>query len=88
MTREPVTRDSLIETRARMHADVRERLTGEIAAFVLSLHDAEPDFAMMGLPRASLLPAIRWKLLNLRQLKNEIPEKSLAQRRALEDPLR
>ena len=88
MTREPVTRESLIETRARLHADIRDRLTGEIAAFLLSLHDAEPDFAMIGLPRASLLPAIRWKLLNLRQLKNENPEKHLTQRRALEDLLR
>ena len=85
MTRETVTRDSLIETRAHLLVDIRERIVGDIAAFLLSLHDAEPDFAMIGFPQASLLPAIRWKLLNLRRLKAENPEKHLVQRRALDD---
>ena len=85
MTRETVTVDSLIETRARLHADISKRLTGEIAAFLLSLHDAEPDFALIGLPQASLLPAIRWKMLNLQRLKGENRKKHAAQRRALED---
>ena len=75
MTRETVTRDSLIKTRVRLHADIRERLAGDVAAFLLSLHDAEPDFDMIGVPHASLLPAVRWKLLNLRRLKGENPEK-------------
>ena len=88
MTRETVTRDSLIETRARLHADIRERLAGNVAAFLLSLHDAEPDFDMIGVPQASLLPAVRWKLLNLRRLKGENPEKHVAQRRALEELFR
>ena len=87
MTRETVTVDSLIETRARLHADISKRLTGKIAAFLLSLHDAEPDFALIGLPQASFLPAIRWKLLNLQRLKGENPKKHAAQRRALEDLL-
>ena len=39
---------------------------------------------MIKLPQASLLPAIRWKLLNLRRLKDEHPEKHVVQRRALE----
>ena len=78
MTRETVTRDSLIVTRARLHADIRERLVGDIAAFLLSLHYAEPDFDMIGLPQAPLLPAIRGKLLNLGRLKAESPEKHVA----------
>lgn len=83
-----MTRDSLIETRTRLYADIREQLVGNIAAFLLSLHDAEPDFAMTGLPQASLLPNIRWKLLNLRRPESENPEKHVAQRRALEDQFR
>lgn len=39
MTRVPVSMEALDETRRRLHADVQERLTGDIAAFLLSLHD-------------------------------------------------
>ena len=85
MTRETVTRDALIETRARLYADIRERLTGDIATFLLSLQDAEPDFDLINLPIAAELPAIRWKLVNLEKLKEENPEKHAAQRGALED---
>ena len=85
MTRETLTKDALIETRARLHADIRERLAGDIAAFLLSLHDAEPDFGMIGLPQASLLLAVQWNLINLRRLKGKNPEKHAAHRRALED---
>ena len=88
MTRETVTIDSLIETRVRLHADIRERLTGDIAAFLVSLHDAEPNFGMIGLPQASLLPAVQWKLINLRRLKGGNPEKHAEQRRAIVDLLR
>lgn len=84
MTRENVSKEALDETRARLHADIRQRLTGNIATFLLSLHDAEPDFALTGLPEASRLPAVRWKLLNLEKLKREDPGKHAAQREALQ----
>ena len=38
------------------------------AEFLLSLHDAQPDFNLIGLPEAANLPAVRWKLINLRKL--------------------
>ena len=74
MTRDSVNTKSLEETRIRLHADIRQRLTGDIAAFLLSLHDAEPDFDLIGLPEAATLPAIRWKLVNLEKLKRGNPE--------------
>lgn len=54
------------------------------ATFLLSLHDAAPDFNLIGLPEAATLPAIRWKLINLERLKRDYPEKHAAQRKALE----
>ena len=84
MTRDPVSMEDLDETRRRLHADVQERLTGDIAAFLLSLHDAEPDFDLIGFPHAGKLPAVRWKLLNLEVLKRDNPSKHAAQRSALE----
>ena len=76
--------EELDETRQRLHADIGERLTGDIATFLLSLHDAEPDFDLIGFSHAEKLPAVRWKLVNLEKLKRENPKKHAAQRSALE----
>ena len=84
MTRHPVSWDALIETRRRLHADIGSRLNGDVAAFLLSLHDAEPDFRLIGLPAAVDLPAVRWNLINLEKLKQANPQKHKAQRDALE----
>ena len=84
MTREAVPMDTLIEVQERLHTDIQQRLTGDISAFLLSLHDADPDFNLIGLPRARQLPAVRWKLENLEKLKRSNPEKHAAQRGALE----
>ncbi len=84
MTREAVSGDALVEVRRRLHADIAERLKGDVAAFLLSLHDAEPDFGLIGLPEAAGLPAVRWKLLNLERLKKINPGKHAVQRDALE----
>ena len=84
MTRDHVSMEELDQTRQRLHADIRERLTGETASFLLSLHEAEPDFDLIGFPDAAKLPAVRWKLVNLEKLKRDNPRKHAAQRSALE----
>ena len=83
MTRQPVSWEALIDTRRRLHADIGSRLTGDVAAFLLSLHNAEPDFRLIGLPEAADLPAVRWKLMNLEKLKQTNPRKHEIQRDAL-----
>ena len=84
MALESVTKEELLEARARLHADVRGRLTGDVAQFLLSLHDAEPDFELIGLPDAANLPSVRWKILNLEKLKRENPAKHAEQRMDIE----
>ncbi len=86
MTRQPVSLDSLIETRRHLHADIGSRLTGDVADFLLALHDAEPDFRLIGLPEAADLPAVRWKLMNLEKPKKADSRKHKIQRHALERP--
>ena len=85
MTREAVTKEALVATQAHLYADIQERLSGDTANFLLSLHDAEPDFGLIGIPEAADLPAIRWKLVNLEKLMRSDPEKHATQRNALED---
>ena len=84
MTRDSVSMEELDETRRRLHEDIRGRLTGDIATFLLSLHDAEPDFDLIEFPNAEKLPAVRWKLVNLEKLRRGNPKKHAAQRAALE----
>ena len=85
MTRDAVSPEALIETGRRLREDIGKRLTGGIATFLLSLHDADPDFALIGLPAAAELPAVRWKVINLERLKQANPDKHAAQRNALEN---
>ena len=84
MTREPVSREALADAGRRLHAEIGSRLHGNIATLLLSLHDAEPDFGLLGLPEAADLPAVRWKLVNLQRLRDTNPGKHAAQRGALE----
>ena len=84
MTRQAVSWDALIDMRRRLHADIGSRLKGDVAAFLLSLHDAEPDFRLIGVSAAGDLPAVRWKLMNPERLKQVNPRKHRDQRDALE----
>lgn len=84
MTAEPVGLDALLATREQLIADVRGRIDDTVMGFLLSLHDAQPNFDAIGLPQAAALPAVRWKLQNLTRLKEQNPEKHAKQRAALE----
>ncbi len=88
MTRVATSQEALVEAGRRLHADIGMRLTDKVASFLLSLHDAEPDFELIGLPEAAELPAIRWKVVNLERLKRVDPKKHARQRGALERLLR
>ena len=52
--------------------------------FLLSLHDAEPDFDLITLPQAADLPAVKWKLQNLDKLRRENVTKHAELRAAIE----
>lgn len=84
MTREPIPLEELVETRARLIADIQARLDKRATDFLLSVHDTTPDFDLIGLPGAADLSAVKWKLLNLTKLKTGDPEKHAQQRKEIE----
>lgn len=88
MTIEHVPLQTLLAARERLMHDVADRTSGTAADFLLSLHDGEPDFGLIGHPAAADLPAIKWKLLNLRKLRDGNPEKHADQRARLAAALR
>lgn len=85
MTNEAISVADLVAVRSRLIADIKTRLeTPEVRRFLLSLHDAEPDFNLIALPQARDLPAVKWKLQNLVKLKRDNPAKHAELRAAIE----
>jgi hypothetical protein len=84
MTNVAVPLAALADARTRLIADIKARLDDPARRFLLSLHDAEPDFGLIGLAQAADLPAVRWKLQNLARLKRENPAKHAELRAAIE----
>ena len=66
MTQTPVTLDELLRTRERLIRDIQHDLTDQEKRFVLSVKRCEPDWSLLGIGGISDLPAVRWKLHNLR----------------------
>ncbi len=73
MTTDPVSLDALLETRARLRAELPQRLTGEQRQFLKGLARAQPDWTLLQCPHAAELPALRWKLANLETFRKRRP---------------
>lgn len=74
MTRESVDLDTLLQTRARLRTELHARLTDNQKRFLIGLSRAEPDWNLLQCPHAAELPALRWKLSNLKIFKERRPE--------------
>jgi hypothetical protein len=61
-----------------------QRLTSKQRKFLIGLARAEPDWSLLACTHASELPALRWKLENLRTFRKRRPKDFEAQARALE----
>ncbi|MDR6667906.1 hypothetical protein [Rhizobium sp. 1399] len=83
MTEVRIPLKDLEETRLRLIKDIKGMLKAPERDFLLTLHDGEPDFDAIGLPRAADLPAVKWKVVNLRKLREVNPEKHAQQREEL-----
>lgn len=70
MTADPVQLDALLATRDRMTTELQTGLDNSERQFLLSLVAGKPDWSLLGIAHLKHLPAIRWKLHNLKQLKN------------------
>ena len=73
MTREPVALETLLEARHHLRDALAARLTEGQRRFLLGLARAEPDWSLLACPYAGELPALRWKLENLRRFREQRP---------------
>ena len=88
MTTEPVTIEALIETRERLFRELPAALDENERAFPRTLVRAEPEWSLLEIPHLEHLPAIRWRLQNLRLLAQNNPTRLVALRDALDQRLR
>ncbi len=72
MTLEKVEYGDLIEARNRLISMIKKSLTPEERRFILSVKSSEPEWNLLGLEGINNLPAVKWKILNI---KNMSPKK-------------
>jgi len=87
MTAGPISIGNLDAVRVRLIDDIRSRLKEGAAQFLRALVEGAPDFDAIGLPSATALPAVQWKVRNILKLREANPETHAAQRASLEDLL-
>lgn len=68
MTDLDIPYELLLEARHRLITTIHAALTNTEREFLLSVKRGDPDWALMDLPQLSELPAINWKVLNVRQM--------------------
>lgn len=83
MTTEPVTLESLLQTRERLFRDLPTALDANERQFLQTLVRVEPDWSLLDIPHLKDLPAIRWRLQNLQEFSRKSPDRF----RALADSL-
>ena len=71
MTEQPVSRDELIAAREALIADIVGKMPDAHRRFLISFERGEPDWALLGVPGAAELPAVRWRQQNLDKLSKE-----------------
>ncbi len=85
MTTEPVTLETLLETRERLFRELPAALDANEREFLRTLVRAEPEWSLLGIPHLKELPAIRWRLQNLQQLARTSPQRFRALADALDE---
>jgi predicted nucleotidyltransferase component of viral defense system len=68
MTLEEVPLSDLLEARARLLSSIKHGLSREEKQFLLSVKRSAPEWNLLGIPELEKLPALQWKLLNIRKM--------------------
>ena len=85
MTTEPVTLETLLETRERLFREVPAGIDSNEQEFLRTLVRARPNWSLLDIPHLHELPAIRWRLQNLQELERTSPGRFRALADALDE---
>ena len=84
MTEVACSLETLLDTRARLRRELPRQLSDAHRQFLSGLARAQPDWSLLQCPHADKLPALRWKLANLRTFQKRRPKDFIAQADALD----
>ena len=84
MTSEPINVEQLKRIQTKLITELPQALTYNHRNFLLSLVMATPDWSLLPFAHLQEMPAIKWKLKNLKSLKLKNPVKFQLQREELE----
>lgn len=87
MTRESFTYEDFEDTREKLVIAVNDILTVEDKEFLLSFKDGVPDWCKDPFKEFKIFPAIKWKLININNLKRKHPDKHKLQFGLLKEQL-
>lgn len=73
----------LLDVRAKLRADVTQRITEKHRDFLIGLAEANPDWSLLDCEHAESLPGLRWKLINLNKFQKNRPSDFAKQADAL-----
>ena len=68
MTEKAVTLEELLQAREDLIAEIVARMPMDQRRFLVSFKEGEPDWTLLDVPGAELLPAVRWRVENLAKL--------------------
>lgn len=77
MTTIPASLDDLIETREKLISTLNSSLTPQERHFLLAIKEGKPKWNLLNLPGIEKLPALQWKLLNVKKMKKEHHQEAL-----------
>jgi predicted nucleotidyltransferase component of viral defense system len=79
MTDLPCPLETLLDARSQLRLDLCNHLTEKHRCFLAGLVQAEPDWSLLECNHAAQLPALRWKLANLKAFRKSRPADFRAQ---------
>lgn len=68
MTDDPIGYDSLVQVREELIRRLQRELTDEERRFIVSVKEGKPQWTLLDIEGLDKLPAIQWKLLNIRKM--------------------
>jgi len=77
MTTEEISLKDLIQTRATLVGLIKEKLTANERRFILSVKQRKPQWSLLGIKHIPDLPAVKWKMINLRQMDSNKHQKAV-----------
>jgi hypothetical protein len=68
MTIDEISYEDLVEAREELIETLRKELTDDEKAFLVSLKEGQPKWSLMGIEGIEKLPAVQWKLKNIKSM--------------------